>query len=99
MDTAIQLESWEPWWATAPPHNLSVTTASLIMKDGASLEGKGVTPDEIALPTGDDLRIGRDPPMARAANLAGLELTPTTACSHFQPKPAPSPTPLPSPRE
>ena len=44
------------------------------MPDGRSLEGSGVTPDELLLLTGGDLAAGRDPVLARAAALAGLEL-------------------------
>jgi C-terminal processing protease CtpA/Prc len=74
------------------PYGLSVTVGELLMKDGTSLEGQGLTPDEVVLPTGDDLRKGRDPAMARAANLVGLGLSPEAAWSHFQPKPAASPS-------
>ena len=44
------------------------------MPDGRSLEGAGVVPDELMLPTGVDLAAGRDPVLARAAALAGIEL-------------------------
>jgi hypothetical protein len=42
--------------------------------DGASLEGKGVTPDELLVPTGEDLAADRDVVLTRAAALAGLEV-------------------------
>jgi carboxyl-terminal processing protease len=51
-----------------------VTDADIVMPDGRSLEGTGVVPDELMLPTGADLAAGRDPVLARAAALAGLEL-------------------------
>jgi C-terminal processing protease CtpA/Prc len=58
-------------------YSFSVTEADLIMKDGNSLEHVGVTPDVIVLPTADDLAAGRDPALARAAELAGINLDPT----------------------
>ena len=51
-----------------------VTDADIVMPDGRSLEGSGVMPDELLQPTGADLAAGRDPVLARAAALAGLEL-------------------------
>lgn len=76
-------------------YGASITVADLLMKDGQSLEGKGVTPDEVVLPTDEDIREGRDPAMSRAAKLAGLELSPKAAWSHFQPAAEASPTPKP----
>jgi C-terminal processing protease CtpA/Prc len=56
-------------------YGASVTVADLVMPDGGRLEGQGVTPDELVLPTGEDLRARRDPAMARALALAGVTMT------------------------
>lgn len=53
------------------PYALSVTEAAVEMPGGSTLERTGVVPDELALPTPDDLRAGRDPVLARAVALAG----------------------------
>jgi C-terminal processing protease CtpA/Prc len=55
-------------------YGTSVTDADIKMADGKSLEKTGVTPDEPALPTGPALRAGRDPVLAFAASLAGVQM-------------------------
>jgi len=64
-------------------YGFEVTDADIIMKDGRSLEGAGVVPDELLLPNGLDLASGRDPVLARAAKLAGLDLDPIAAGKLF----------------
>lgn len=64
-------------------YGVSVTTADLMMTDGKSLERVGVTPDELLLPSPEDLAAGRDPVLSRAAALAGLKLEPEKAGQMF----------------
>jgi carboxyl-terminal processing protease len=51
-----------------------VTIARLIFPDGEELEKRGVTPDRACVPTGADLREGRDPCRALALQLAREKL-------------------------
>jgi carboxyl-terminal processing protease len=70
---------------TAPPilYGANVAGADVIMADGKSLEGVGVTPDELLFPTAADLAARRDPAMSRAAAMLGVELPPDRAGSMF----------------
>jgi len=63
---------------------VSVTNSDVIMTDGKSIEHTGVRPDEIVLPTGDDLAKGRDPALAKAVELLGGNLPPEAAGKFFQ---------------
>jgi C-terminal processing protease CtpA/Prc len=56
------------------PFGVSIAEADIIMRDGRSLQGTGVTPDVVSLPTGDDLAHGRDPVLAHALGLLGLSI-------------------------
>jgi C-terminal processing protease CtpA/Prc len=56
-------------------YGVNVTDADLEMSDGGRLEGVGVAPDEVVLPTAADLAAGRDPVLARAVTLAGKPIS------------------------
>jgi C-terminal processing protease CtpA/Prc len=64
-------------------YGVSVTDADIIMGDGKSLEGTGVSPDELLLPTAEDLRSQKDPVLARAVAIAGGTLDPVEAGKMF----------------
>lgn len=64
-------------------YGMVVTDADLIGPDGKSLEHVGVAPDELMLPTAEDLATRRDPVLAHAAKLAGLELSAEKAGAMF----------------
>ncbi|HKR56715.1 MAG TPA: S41 family peptidase [Gemmatimonadales bacterium] len=64
-------------------YGAEITSGDLIMPDGKRLEGAGVTPDSLILPTGPDLAAGRDPVLARALAMAGMPITPDSAGKLF----------------
>jgi len=64
-------------------YGVEVSTAELIMRDGKILEKVGVMPDGRTLPTPDDLVLGRDPVLARAAELAGVRISADEASKIF----------------
>jgi len=64
---------------STPQYVVSVSVADLILADGKSLEGRGVTPDIMVLPTQRDLATGRDPVLAEALKLLGHPMDPEQA--------------------
>lgn len=64
-------------------YGASITNADVILTDGKSLERTGVLPDELILPTGEDMANGRDPVLAHALKLVGVEITPEKAGTLF----------------
>ncbi|HEU4875433.1 MAG TPA: S41 family peptidase [Pyrinomonadaceae bacterium] len=64
-------------------YGVTVTDADLTMTDGSRLEGAGVTPDEFLIPNQLDLATGRDPVMARALALAGVNMSAEKARTLF----------------
>src|SRR5260370_33176632 len=61
----------------------SITNADVIMSDGKSIEHAGVIPDQLLIPTAEDMAAGRDPVLARAIELAGGRIDPVAAGKLF----------------
>jgi C-terminal processing protease CtpA/Prc len=82
---AMEAERYWAWQGvdTIIYYSFSITEADWTMKDGKSLEHTGVTPDEIVIPTGQDLASGKDPVLARALELAGHKVDPVAAGKMF----------------
>jgi C-terminal processing protease CtpA/Prc len=74
----------------AAPYGLSITTSDLIMPDGVSLEHRGVTPDQMRLPSPEDLAAGRDVVLSYAVSLFGVTLDPVEAATLFRNEPVES---------
>ena len=64
-------------------YGASITEWDLIMADGKSLEHTGVVPDELVLPSAEDMTNGRDPVLARAAEILGSKISPEVAGKMF----------------
>lgn len=64
-------------------YGASITDADLIMTDGKSLEHDGVVPDEVVLPSAEDIANGRDAALAHAVETVGAKLSPEAAGKLF----------------
>jgi len=72
---------------------VEVTVADLVMSDGQRLEGKGVVPDVAIVPTGRALAETRDPILAYAAKMDGVQLPPEDAGKFYFITRPPEPNP------
>ena len=66
------------------PFGVSVTNADVLMSDGKSLEHVGVQPDELVVPTGEDLAKQRDPALSKAIAMLGGNISPEDAGKFFR---------------
>lgn len=64
---------------------VQVAISSFVMADGTVVEGKGVGPDYLLLPTHEQLHLGHDPVLAKALSIAGHKITPEAAGKLFPP--------------
>jgi C-terminal processing protease CtpA/Prc len=71
----------------AARYAVQVSIIDLIMSDGKSLEGVGVQPDELSLPKPEDIAGKRDPVLARAAAMLGVDLDPAKAWAMLNTQP------------
>jgi C-terminal processing protease CtpA/Prc len=51
-------------------YGIQIAVGQVVLPNGEKLEKVGVTPDVLCLPTGDDLRNGRDPCLEKAVSIA-----------------------------
>jgi C-terminal processing protease CtpA/Prc len=63
----------------------TIAETGATMADGTVIEGKGVAPDYLLLPTHEQLYLGHDPVLAKALSIAGRPTTPEEAGKLFSP--------------
>lgn len=66
------------------PFGVSVSQASVVMRDGKSLENVGVEPDVWLVPSKKDLAAGADPVLAMAIKMAGATVSKEAAGQIFK---------------
>jgi C-terminal peptidase prc len=59
---------------TAIPYGAYISVARVVFPDNSELEAKGVSPDVMCIPTGDEMREGRDPCVGKALALARTKI-------------------------
>ncbi len=74
----------DDWYYNVGGYGAEITVADVLMPDGQRLEGRGVMPDRVILPTSVDLTNRRDPVLAKAVELVGGQLDPVVAGSLFK---------------
>jgi C-terminal processing protease CtpA/Prc len=62
-----------------PSYFLSITIEGVVLPDGKPIEGVGITPDELMLPSATDLASNRDPVLSHAAARLGYQISPEQA--------------------
>jgi hypothetical protein len=67
-------------------YGVTVSISDYVASDGVRLEGVGLVPDELVLPTGADLAAHRDPVLARALARLGMPMSPEDAGKLFPPR-------------
>jgi carboxyl-terminal processing protease len=65
-------------------YGVSVSESDIVMSDGGRLEGNGVMPDSVLLPTATELRAKADPVLSHVLALAGMKVAPAEAGALFQ---------------
>ena len=80
---SMRLRLGSQYQARGVEYGMQVTVSDLLMSDGNSLEHHGVIPNIAVLPTGSDLLEERDPALAFALELAGIQIDPKEAAEIF----------------
>jgi|GEM_PF-6866135 len=63
------------WVTFGSPFGLQVPVAEIVMNGNERLNGKGVVPDQVVLPSPTDVQKLQDPVIARAAGILGFKIT------------------------